>query len=52
MLLMGYVGQQLDIADPGNAIAGIQSSVAEYVQVDREQGRRIKLLPRECQELK
>ena len=52
MLLMGNVGQQLDIGDLNSAIAGMQSSVAENLQVDREQGRSIELLHRENQELK
>jgi hypothetical protein len=52
MLLMGNVGQQLDIGDLNNEIAGMQSTVAENMQVDREQGRSIELLHRENQELK
>jgi len=52
MLLMGNVGQQLDIGDLNSAIAGMHSSVAENLQVDREQGRSIELLHRENQELK
>ena len=49
---MGNVGQQLDIDDLNNEIAGMQSTVAENLQVDREQGRSIGLLHRENQELK
>ena len=51
LLLMGNVGQQLDIGDLNHEIAGIQSSVAENLQMDREQGRSTELLQRENQEL-
>lgn len=52
MLLLGNVGQQLDIGDLTNEIVGMQNSVTENLQVDREQGRSIELLHRENQELK
>jgi hypothetical protein len=52
MLLLGNVGQQLDIGDLGNEIAGMQSAVLENQQVDLEQAQSIALLRRENQELK
>ncbi len=52
MLLLGNVGQQLDIGDLNNAIAGMQSAVAQNESLDTEQGRAIERLQRENQELK
>jgi hypothetical protein len=52
MLLLGNVGQQLDIGDLNNAIGGMQQTVAENENVDREQGRAIERLQKENQELK
>lgn len=52
MLLLGNVGQQLDIGDLNNAIAGMQSSFAQNENVDTEQGRAIERLQKENQELK
>ena len=52
MLLLGNVGQQLDIGDLENAITQMQSSVVENSQVDHEQARSIELLQQENQELK
>ena len=52
MLLLGNVGQQLDIGDLNNAIAGMQSAVAQNENVDTEQGRAIERLQKENQELK
>jgi len=52
MLLLGNVGQQLDIGDLSNAIAGMQSSVASNEEVDRAQGQSIEQLRRENRDLK
>jgi hypothetical protein len=52
MLLLGNVGQQLDIGDLNNAIAGMQNAVAQNENVDTEQGRAIERLQKENQELK
>lgn len=52
MLLLGNVGQQLDIGDLNDAIGGMQQTVAENESVDREQGRAIARLQKENQELK
>lgn len=52
MLLLGNVGQQLDIGDLNNEIAGMRNAVASSEDVDREQGRSIERLQRENRELK
>ena len=52
MLLLGNVGQQLDISDLNNEIAGMQNEFTANEQMDREQGRSIEQLRRENQELK
>lgn len=52
MLLLGNVGQQFDIGDLNNEIAGMQSAVLENQQVDLKQAQSIALLRRENQELK
>ena len=52
MLLLGDVGQQLDLSDLGNEVARMQDSFAGNVDVDREQGEAIKQLQQENQELK
>jgi hypothetical protein len=52
MLLLGNVGQQLDIGDLNNEIAGMRNAVASNEDVDREQGQRIERLQRENRELK
>jgi cell shape-determining protein MreC len=52
MLLLGNVGQQLDIGDLNNAIAGMQNAFANNRDLDREQGRAIQQLQQENQELK
>ena len=52
MLLLGNVGQQLDIGDLNDAIGGMQQTVSENESVDREQGRAIERLMKENQELK
>ena len=52
MLLLGNVGQQLDIGDLTGEIAGMQSAFLENQQVDLQQAQSIALLRRENQELK
>ena len=52
MLLLGNVGQQLDISDLNNEIAGMQNEFTANEQMDREQGRSIEQLRRENRELK
>lgn len=52
MLLLGNVGQQLDIGDLSNQIAGMESAVVSNESVDREQGEQIERLERENRELK
>ena len=52
MLLLGNVGQQLDIGDLNGEIAGMQNAFLENQQVDLEQAQSIALLRRENQELK
>ena len=52
MLLLGNVGQQLDIGDLNSEIAGMRNAVASNEDVDREQGQSIEQLQRENRELK
>ena len=52
MLLLGNVGQQLDIGDLGNEIAGMQNAFTNNQDLDREQGRAIQQLQQENRELK
>lgn len=52
MLLMGNVGQQLDIGDLEGSINEMQSAFLENQQVDLKQQRSIAELQRENQELK
>ena len=52
MLLLGNVGQQLDIGDLNNEIAGMQSAFLENQQVDLQQAQSLAQLRRENQELK
>jgi len=52
MLLLGNVGQQLDIGDLNNEIAAMQNAFLENQQVDLKQAKRIAELRRENQELK
>jgi hypothetical protein len=52
MLLLGNVGQQLDIGDLNNEIAGMQSAFLENQQVDLKQAQSITRLRQENQELK
>ena len=52
MLLLGNVGQQLDIGDLGNEIADMQRAFANNRDLDQEQGQVIEQLQKENQELK
>jgi len=52
MLLLGNVGQQLDIGDLNSAISQMQGAFLENQQVDLKQARSIADLQRENQELK
>jgi len=52
MLLLGNVGQQLDIGDVENAVNEMQRAFLENQQVDLKQQRSITELQRENQELK
>ena len=52
MLLLGNVGQQLDISELNSSISEMQSAFLENQQVDLKQARTIADLKRENQELK
>ena len=52
MMLLGNVGQQLDIGDLENAVNEMRGEVAQKDQVDREQGEEIERLKSENHELK
>lgn len=52
MMLLGNVGQQLDIGDLENAVDRMRRDFAQKSQIDREQGRDIRHLQSENQELK
>lgn len=52
MLLLGNVGQQLDIGDLNTSISEMQNAFRENQQVDLKQARSIADLHRENQELK
>jgi hypothetical protein len=52
MLLLGNVGQQLDISDLSNEIAGMERAVVNNESVDREQGEKIERLEQENREMK
>ena len=52
MMLLGNVGQQLDIGDLGNAVDQMRGDMAQKDQVDREQGQDIEQLKNENHELK
>ena len=52
MLLMGNVGQQLDIGDLEGSIKEMQNAVLENQNVDLKQARSIEELRRENQDLK
>jgi len=51
-MLLGNVGQQLDIGDLENAVNEMRGEVAQKDQVDREQGEEIERLKSENHELK
>jgi len=52
MMLLGNVGQQMDIGDLENAVEQIRGDFAEKEQVDHEQGQDIERLKRENHDLK
>jgi len=52
MMLLGNVGQQLDIGDVENAVHEMQSAFLENQQVDLKQERSLTELRRENHELK
>ncbi len=52
MLLLGDVGQQLDLSDLTGEVARMQNAFANNEDVDREQGEAIKQLQAENRELK
>ena len=52
MMLLGTVGQQLDIGDLENAVNQMRDEVVQKEQVDREQGEEIERLKSENHELK
>jgi len=52
MMLLGNVGQQLDIGDLENAVEQMRGDFAGKEQVDRAQGQDIEELKRENHDLK
>jgi len=52
MLLLGNIGQQLDISDLSNEIAGMERAVVSNESLDHEQGEKIERLEQENRELK
>jgi hypothetical protein len=52
MMLLGNVGQQLDIGDLENAIGQMRDDFAQKENVDQEQGQEIEALKNENHELK
>ena len=52
MMLLGNVGQQMDIGDLENAVDQMRGDMAQKGQVDREQGFDIERLKRENHDLK
>jgi len=52
MMLLGNVGQQLDIGDLERAVDQMRGAFAQTEQVDREQGEDIEQLKRENHDLK
>jgi len=52
MMLLGNVGQQLDIGDLENAIGQMRDNFARKENVDQEQGQEIEALKNENHELK
>ncbi len=52
MMLLGNIGQQLDIQDLDNAIGQMQAAVAQTQNLDRTQEQSIEELQRENREMK
>jgi hypothetical protein len=52
MMLLGNVGQQLDIGDLENVVDQMRYDLAQKKQVDRAQGQEIQQLKNENHELK
>jgi hypothetical protein len=52
MLLLGDVGQQLDLSDLTNEVARMQGAVRDNLEVDRDQAEAIGQLQAENRELK
>ena len=52
MMLLGNVGQQLDIVDLENVVEQMRAETAQNEQIDRAQGRDIEQLKNENRELK
>lgn len=52
MMLLGNVGQQMDIGDLENAVEQMRDGFAQKEQVDRAQGEDIQQLKNENHELK
>jgi hypothetical protein len=52
MMLLGNVGQQLDIGDLESTVDQMRGDIAQKGQVDYEQGQDIERLKRENQDLK
>lgn len=52
MMLLGNVGQQLDIGDLESTVDQMRGDIAQKEQVDREQGQDIERLKNENRELK
>ncbi len=52
MLLLGNVGQQLDIGDLENAVGEMQGAIWQEQKLDREQAQDIERLKQENHELK
>jgi hypothetical protein len=52
MLLLGDVGQQMDLSDLTNEIGAMQSAFAQNQDLDQEQAQVIEQLQKENQELK
>ena len=52
MMLLGNVGQQLDIDDLDNAIEQMRGDITQKEEIDREQGQEIEQLKKENHDLK
>ena len=51
-MLLGNIGQQLDIGDLDNAIGGMRDELEQTQALDQEQGRDIEQLRKENREMK